>query len=184
MRYLTSVETAKLVRKALKKEFPGQKFYVQGKSSVHVSWIDGPTEKQVRNVTGVYEGKAFDSSIDMQFSYSAWLLPDGTATIAGTPGSSRSMGYTQPFDTEKPHPDAERVMFCTYVFASRDTSRALVERVVAEVCKETGWDTPEIKDDTAYMSASKTIPAAYIVRDFREQNQWRIFNERLGNTSG
>ena len=45
-RYLTTAETAKLVRERLKAEFPGVRFSVRsqsysGGSSIHVGWLDG-----------------------------------------------------------------------------------------------------------------------------------------------
>ena len=53
--WLSTAETAKLVRKALKKAFPGMKFSVRSSnyangSSIDVSWTDGPTMKAVDEV--------------------------------------------------------------------------------------------------------------------------------------
>ena len=72
-RYLTAAETSKLIRKALKAEFPGIKFSVRsssyaGGSSINVDWIDGPTTKQVKAIVDRYQGSDFDGMIDMKTS--------------------------------------------------------------------------------------------------------------------
>ena len=47
MPYTSEVDTAKTIRKELKSSFPGIKFWVTSKSSINVSWIDGPTQEAV-----------------------------------------------------------------------------------------------------------------------------------------
>lgn len=70
-RYVSCVDTAKLVRKALKAEFPSTKFSVRsssysGGASIDVSWTDGPTGAQVDAVTFLYRGATFDGMIDLK----------------------------------------------------------------------------------------------------------------------
>lgn len=70
-RYLSCAETAKLVRVALKEAFPGQKFSVRSSTyangaSITVSWVDGPTTKEVDEVVAMYEGATFDGMIDLK----------------------------------------------------------------------------------------------------------------------
>ena len=175
-RFLSCAETARLVRKALKKAFPDVKFYVQsstyaGGASISVRWMDGPTIKNVDAVARAYEGKDFDGSIDMGCYYAHWLLPDGSAVVESTPGTEGSMGYISRVEhQEKPHPDAELVHFgADYVSTSRGHSRELLERVTAEVQAETGWDAPEIVDSEFYLNRSKDAPAAYYKRDWTKQ---------------
>jgi len=45
--YNSAVDTAKTIRKDLKVNFPGVKFWVTSKNSINVSWIDGPTKESV-----------------------------------------------------------------------------------------------------------------------------------------
>lgn len=50
--YVSTVETAKLIRKQLARRFPGIKFAVRSKtysggSGITVQWTDGPLTKQV-----------------------------------------------------------------------------------------------------------------------------------------
>jgi len=89
-KYLSCAETAKLVRTALKKNFPGVKFSVRssvysGGASIDVSWVLGPTTKEVDAVAGQYASADFDGSIDMETRYDHWLLPDGSAIIKHGP---------------------------------------------------------------------------------------------------
>ncbi len=54
------------IRKELKKAFPGVKFSVTSTyNSISIRWTDGPTVKQVQEVTGKYEEGKFDSMQDM-----------------------------------------------------------------------------------------------------------------------
>lgn len=69
-KYLTAAETATLVRKALKAQFPAFKFSVRtreyaGGASLDVAWTDGPHEKAVQQVTSQFRGADFDSSQDL-----------------------------------------------------------------------------------------------------------------------
>ena len=69
MKHLTCAETAKLVRKALKECFPGQKFSVRSSNysmgaSIRVEWTDGPNAEQVNAVVKRFEGATFDGMTD------------------------------------------------------------------------------------------------------------------------
>jgi hypothetical protein len=72
-KYLRCAETAKLVRQALKESFPCVKFSIRsstysGGASINVSWVDGPTSKQVEQVTDAFCGGYFDGMIDYKGS--------------------------------------------------------------------------------------------------------------------
>jgi hypothetical protein len=67
--YISTKETAKLVRQALNSAFPGVKFSVRmstGTASawMNVSYSDGPREEDVRTITARYEGRKFNSMTD------------------------------------------------------------------------------------------------------------------------
>jgi hypothetical protein len=67
--YITTKETAKLLRQGLKNAFPGVKFSVRmstGTASawMNVSYSDGPTEDAVRAITARYEGRKFNGMTD------------------------------------------------------------------------------------------------------------------------
>ena len=67
--YISTKDTAKLLRTALKNSFPGVKFSVRMSTGtaaawMHVSWSDGPTDLDVRAITGRYEGRSFNGMTD------------------------------------------------------------------------------------------------------------------------
>ena len=73
MKYISVVDTAKLVRASLKESFAGVKFSVTsdsyaGGASINIKYKDGPTESQVKAVISNFEGSYFDGSIDYQGS--------------------------------------------------------------------------------------------------------------------
>jgi hypothetical protein len=106
-RYISCTETAKLVRKALKENFPGIKFSVKksvGGSSIYVRWTDGPADLAVEQVVKFFEGATFDDSIDLK-SY-----------------------VTVEMDGEEIHFGAD------YIICNRSMSRAFVEAIVKQFC--------------------------------------------------
>jgi hypothetical protein len=69
MKYITCVETAKLIRAVLKESFPSIKFSVKssqyaGGASISIYYNNGPTEQQVKSVISVFEGSYFDGMQD------------------------------------------------------------------------------------------------------------------------
>lgn len=139
-RDISVAETARLVRKALKRALPGHKFSVRSKSysggaSITVRWTDGPTEPEVRAIVAPYAGGDFDSSIDLKHSCESWLSPDGTAAWGYCAGTIGSMGSDPGYAFAPPTPDAELVRFgADFVFTERDYSVAFLERMTEETC--------------------------------------------------
>ena len=178
-KYLSCAETAKLVRIALKKNFPGVKFSVRssvysGGASIDVSWVLGPTAKEVDAVAGQYESADFDGSIDMETRYDHWLLPDGSAIVKHGPGTEGSMGYIPA--VENPRPDeAIPVSFgahyvqCQRRYADRwEGETTLINRVAADMCKLQGiaWNNPNLT--TGLFGAGDTEQVT--------QYAWRLLN--------
>ena len=69
--YLSAVEIAKRIREELKKHFPKTKFYIRastytGGSSISIKWIDGITEKQVKEITNQFKASEFDPMQDLK----------------------------------------------------------------------------------------------------------------------
>lgn len=86
---LTCAETAKLVRKALKDAFPGQKFSVRsstyaGGASIHVDYTDGPSEQAVREVTDRFRRSDFDGQTDSTTYRDAALMANEDGTYEET----------------------------------------------------------------------------------------------------
>lgn len=66
----THAEAAKMVRKELKQTFPEIKFRVTSKSysggdSLRVSWINGPTSKEINAIISKYQYGHFDGMYDI-----------------------------------------------------------------------------------------------------------------------
>ena len=77
-KYISTTDTAKLIRKSLKEAFPTTKFSVvsskyAGGSSIHIRWIDGPTDAEVSAISDRFAGAYFDGSIDYQGSVYAMM---------------------------------------------------------------------------------------------------------------
>lgn len=96
---LSTAETAKLVRAALKHAFPGQAFSVRsrnyaGGSSIDVEWTDGPTSKEVDAVTNGFEGAQMEG-VDDYKGYKKPVVIDGQLTRMGTDwvSSRRNLSY-------------------------------------------------------------------------------------------
>lgn len=95
--YLSCAETAKLVRQALARSFPGVKFSVRssnyaGGASIGVRWTDGPLTRAVEAVAKQYEGADFDGSIDLKTYSSHYLRADGSVYLHHAQGTEGSMG--------------------------------------------------------------------------------------------
>jgi len=132
--YVSVTETAKLVRGALKKAFPGVKFSVKsdkyaGGASIDVRWTDGPCSAAVEPVAKQFQGGGFDGMIDLKFGRDSWLSPDGTAMTASDEGTAGSGGVYGPVRNWMPDPDAKLVHFgADFIFCNRTISPALLTR--------------------------------------------------------
>lgn len=171
-RYLSAAETAKLMRAALKKAFPAQKFSVRsstyaGGASITVRYKDGPTKMRVEAITGQFAGGGFDGMIDMKYNVDHWLLPDGSTQAAYSPGTEGSRGTVPSIRTIRPHDDAELVSFGSdYVFVERDISAGFARKAAAQVAAYYGVEAPEIVEskwggwqfaDEAYYSVAARL---------------------------
>ena len=148
-KYLSCAETAKLVRTALKKNFPGVKFSVRssvysGGASIDVLWVLGPTTKEVDAVAGQYESADFDGSIDMETRYDHWLLPDGSAIIKHGPGTEGSMGYIPAVSNSMPAGAIPMSFGAHYIQCQRryadhwQDESTFINQVAADMCKLQG----------------------------------------------
>ena len=123
--YLSVTETAKLIRKDLKKHFPKIKFSVRSDSysmgaSINVSWKNGPTPDQVENITCVYEGAGFDGMIDLKYNKSAFILPSGEICHGNSQGSEQSAGMDPVIERELPEGAREVHFGADYIHLRRE----------------------------------------------------------------
>jgi hypothetical protein len=107
-KYLSCVETATLIRQALKEAFPGVKFGVRshdysGGASINVVWTDGPNADQVEAVAKVFQGGYFDGMQDLKGC--TFAMVDGVQVRFGA----------------------------DFVFCKRKHSRALCEKILARL---------------------------------------------------
>ena len=148
--YISPADTAKLIRTALKRAFPRTTFSVRTRTysmgaSVDVAWQDGPAAPLVEPVTGQFAGGRFDGMIDLAYSVKHWLLPDGTATIASSPGTEGSKGVHAAIQEAMPHPRAKLVRFgADHVMTRRTYSDAFTARVLAKMRRDGfAWEGDE-----------------------------------------
>jgi len=151
-RYLDVAETAKCLRIGLKKHFPGIKFSVRSKSyaggaSISVSWVDGPTTKQVDRIAGNYSGANFDGMIDLKNYHTSWLLPDGSAMVADDHGTVGSRGVLPEVHNAKPEFMAERVRFgADFIFCNREIGFELAKEAAREVAFRYGFELCPVRE--------------------------------------
>ena len=118
--YLSVVETAKVLRLVLRREFPGVRFSVRSEryangASITVAWSGGPSREAVNAVTSQYQGAHFDGMIDLMTYRTHWLSPDGAVLLAHEPGTLLAGGELPAVDNRHVEPmirqDARLVRF-------------------------------------------------------------------------
>lgn len=138
---ISCAETAKLVRKALKAAFPGQKFSVRsssysGGASIHISWVDGPTTTAVDAITDLFSGAGFDGMIDLKYHKDHWIEPDGKVTLAKREGTT---GSVTEVIQDPPTAQSRLVSFgADYVLTQRGISEERTAQIQAEIAAYTG----------------------------------------------
>lgn len=80
-----------------------------------------PSKAAVNAVVGAYAGRGFDGMIDMGYSKSSWINPDGTAAYGHSDGTLGSHGSDPGYDHPRPTSGAVKVHFgASYVFVNDD----------------------------------------------------------------
>lgn len=152
-RYVSAKDTAVLIRKALKRRFPGVKFSVRtdtysAGASIRVRYTDGPMLAEVEPVARAFQGAGFDGMIDLKYHHAHYLTPDGDVVLASTYG--HGMGLDGPSGNEPP-PGSELVhLGADHVFVDRDLSpeyTALLKSIGQVVLKRAvGWQDRSMDD--------------------------------------
>lgn len=120
--WYSCVETAKLVRAALAREFPGVRFGVRssvysGGASIRVTVPKGgPDRRAVQRVVDPYKGAGFDGMIDMEYYRDAFIDEVGRVRGIDDPGTEGSRGSVPAYHDAQP-PGTRRVHFgANYIF--------------------------------------------------------------------
>jgi len=78
-----------------------------------------PRSRDVKDALAGFSGRRFDGMIDLGYSVSSWLNPDGTATLGDSSGTLGSRGSDPAFSFSRTHPRALLVHFlASYVFVN------------------------------------------------------------------
>lgn len=85
---LTAADSNKLLKKALRKAFPGTKFSVRmsrgtGYGNAWVRWTDGPSTEEVQKVIAPFEGQGFDGMTDSSYYKDTAIEIDGVVYRSG-----------------------------------------------------------------------------------------------------
>ena len=80
---ISTTDTAKMIRKELKHYFPATKFSVRshsysGGSSIDISWVDGPMQKEVDAIAKHFQGASFDGMTDMKDYHNSFVVLEGS----------------------------------------------------------------------------------------------------------
>jgi conjugative element/phage-associated large polyvalent protein len=140
-RFIDTAEVAKMIRKHLKKNFAGVKFSVRisryaGGSSINVNWTDGPTEAEVKKVTGPFQGNRFDGMIDLEYHASQWYCDEHGARVAEVYGHGNGLDG---IGVSRCCAKAEHVnMLAGYIFERRELSDEFLAELAVRVRKESG----------------------------------------------
>lgn len=106
-RYIDVAETAKLIRRCLKRTYPAVKFSVRSSrysmgASIDVRWTDGPAEFHINPLVQAYAGADFDGMIDLKTHNSHYMIDDGTVRIARVEDTAASRGSIEGFQNRPP----------------------------------------------------------------------------------
>ena len=161
-RYISVVETARMLRAALKEAFPGVKFSVRSSSysmgaSINISYTDGPSAEQVKAITGNFEGSYFDGMTDY-----------------------KGLNYSSI--------NGEEVRFgADFIFVNRIFTAPVLTSVVVEVCNLYGFDNEVTIDSGSanYGAFIKEIGrnADSEARGFAVYDIQRIIQENISKVS-
>ncbi len=139
--YIDVADTAKIVRKELKRHFPGTKFSVRssryaGGASIDISYTDGPRQRDVDALLAGFSGKRFDGMIDLAYSADSYYCDEHGAGVYRTYGHS----YDNDKDVNAPCCLAARVVHygADYVHSSREVSDELIASLEHHVVENGG----------------------------------------------
>ncbi len=150
------IEVAKILRRVLRRHYPGQKFYVRterysGGSSIDVVWTDGLTVAQVEPLLEPYRGADFDGMRDLK-TYRDAVVVDEDGRF-------------------------ERVRYgADFIFRKREASREARAQILAWLAEKLGEPIEELKLYPVSYLRERDALAHESVRD----DDWSRSGEFLG----
>lgn len=116
-RYVSTTDTAKMIRATLRGAFPGVKFSVRsdkyaGGSSIRIAYVGGPAQRDVQATVDWYAGSDFDGMTD-----STTYRPD--RLVAAPDGTLETLSFAPDFVfVDRTSPDADEAEALAEVIAA------------------------------------------------------------------
>lgn len=188
MTYLTCAETAKLLRKALKKNFPGVKFSVRsdtyaGGASIRVEYLDGPAKSEVTKVAHGYEGAGFDGMIDLKYYNSHAVNKDGEVILVSSNGTASSGGYVPTMEEAELPEGYEKVSLgADYVHVSKTHSVEPAKEAAKEASEYYGFDLALVEVKESEYDGHAYIDSEKLLASEGYSNEARAWSNRIYET--
>lgn len=170
--HVSAAEAARLLREQLKARFPGVKFQVitSDRTCLNVRWVDGPRGSEVSGLAEQYRGGGFDGSIDLAYHVTHWLHPDGTTTVASSPGTVDSGGYISKITSDCPAPGCLLVSFGSrYIFVYREMSAEAERQLRVKAAAYYGYADDLSRNIHQYHPCGDHRSVAWFVQQFEQR---------------
>ena len=175
-RNLTLKETAKLLRVALKKNFPGVKFSVRSESfsmgsAIRVNYTDGPLQSDVESVVNCYAYGGFDGMIDLSFHVNHWMNEKtGEVVNASSGGTVNSGGMYDSYEYGCPGEGWVQVSFgAKYVTVSHYLSVEVLEEGLEMTAEK--WDFDSNLVEVVYSGYGSWVKTDKLVEKYGWSNE-------------
>lgn len=176
--YISTAETAKLVRGVLKQKFPGVKFSVRtengGAGCINIKWTDGPTDKLVDTAIGAFKNGGFDGMIDMDYHSTSYMMPDGEVVLGRSGGTRDSGGTVGGYTFEVPEGAREVSFGARYIFSHRAYSEDFLKRALIGYAHRWG----QAEADKITIKVTEGGYAYFDCKDFQIERDFRYFINR------
>lgn len=170
--HVSAAEAARLLREQLKARFPGVKFQVitSDRTALNVRWVDGPRGSEVSGLAEQYRGGGFDGSIDLAYHDNHWLHPDGSTTVASSPGTVDSGGYVSKITSDCPAPGCLLVSFGSrYIFCYREHSAEAERQLRVRAAAYYGYADDLSRNIHQYHPCGDHRSVAWFVQQFEQR---------------
>lgn len=170
--HVPAAEAARLLREQLKSRFPGVKFQVitSDRICLNVRWVDGPRCSEVSGLAEQYRGGGFDGSVDLAYHANHWLHPDGSTTVASSPGTVDSGGYVSKITSDCPAPGCLLVSFGSrYIFCYREHSAEAERQLRVKAAAYYGYADDLSRNIHQYHPCGDHRSVAWFVQQFEQR---------------